>query len=93
MLLNTQVELAWLCQGKLGSLTMTALSDYPMNPIYTDKALGILQHHLREVAEHQHASELSTNNILTSQRLEVIELGIERLGIFHKEIKIICFKS
>jgi len=58
------LELAWLCQGKLGSLTIPALSDYPMNPIHTDKALGILQHYLREVAEHQLASELSTNNIL-----------------------------
>jgi len=45
-----------------------------MNPIHTEEALGILQHHSREVAEHQHALELSTNNILTSQRLEVIEL-------------------
>jgi len=45
---------------------MSAPSDHSINSIYTDKALDILYHYLREVAKYQYALELSINNILAS---------------------------
>jgi len=55
---------------------MSALSDYPINSISTDKALDILQHYLRKVAKHQYVLEHNTNTILASLVSQLWDLHI-----------------